>query len=129
MTRPARHRRTLISAVSLAALVALWETALRVGWLPSNLVPLPSQIPGVLWAEVLDGIWLDVVLSSLSHYSIGLVIGSVLGIAVGMAAALLPRFDAAHSWLARLLRPIPPLAWIPFAIIWFGVTETPPLSR
>ncbi|SOC51870.1 NitT/TauT family transport system permease protein [Chromohalobacter canadensis] len=124
MTRPARHRRTLISAVSLAALVALWEAALRVGWLPSNLVPLPSQIPGVLWAEVLDGIWLDVVLSSLSHYSIGLVIGSVLGIAVGMAAALLPRFDAAHSWLARLLRPIPPLAWIPFAIIWFGVTET-----
>ncbi|MCI0509805.1 NitT/TauT family transport system permease protein [Chromohalobacter marismortui] len=123
MTHPVRHRRALISAASLAALVALWEISLRVGWLPGNLVPLPSQIPGVLWAEVRDGIWLDVVLSSLSHYSIGLGIGSVLGIGVGMAAALLPWFDAAHSWLARLLRPIPPLAWIPFAIIWFGVTE------
>ncbi|MBZ9539546.1 ABC transporter permease [Modicisalibacter tunisiensis] len=124
MKRLARHRRTLISAASLIGLVALWELALRLGWLPGNLVPLPSSIPAVLWAEIHDGIWLDVVLASLSHYSVGLAIGSVLGIAVGVAAALVPTFDAAQSWLARLLRPIPPLAWIPFAIIWFGVTET-----
>jgi NitT/TauT family transport system permease protein len=42
---------------------------------------------------------------------------------MGAAVALFPRLDAAQAWLALLLRPIPPLAWIPFAIIWFGISE------
>ena len=41
----------------------------------------------------------------------------------GAATALSPRLDALTSGVARLLRPIPPLAWIPFALIWFGATE------
>lgn len=124
MTRLSHHRRTLLSATGVVGLVMLWEFALRLGLLPSNLVPLPSSIPAEFWAEIREGIWLEVVLASLSHYSTGLAIGSLLGIAVGVGAALEPTFDAIQSWLARLLRPIPPLAWIPFAIIWFGVTET-----
>jgi len=32
--------------------------------------------------------------------------------------------DAARPHLLRILRPIPPLAWIPFAIMWFGLTQT-----
>jgi len=115
-------RRHVLGALGLGGFLALWELALRSGALPGSLVPLPSAIPGVLWAEMADGIWFEVVRSSLSHYSIGLLLGSLLGIAVGVAAALLPRFNAVHGWLARLLRPIPPLAWIPFAIIWFGIT-------
>ncbi len=119
-----RHKRTLTSAGGLTGLILLWEAALRIGLLPGNLVPMPSDIPAEFLAELRDGIWLDVVLASLSHYSVGVLIGSVLGISVGVSAALIPAFDAAQSWLARMLRPIPPLAWIPFAIIWFGVTET-----
>lgn len=119
-----RSRRTLASALGLAGFLLIWELALRSGLLPGSLVPLPSSIPRVLWAEISDGIWFEVVRSSLAHYSVGVLLGSVLGIAVGIAAALLPRFNATHAWLARLLRPIPPLAWIPFAIIWFGITPS-----
>lgn len=124
MTALKTSTRTLFSAVGLVSLVLLWEVALRTGLLPGNLVPRPSAIPAEFVAEVTDGIWWEVVRASLSHYAVGLLIGSFLGLAVGVSAALVPRFDAAQSWLARLLRPIPPLAWIPFAIIWFGVTET-----
>ncbi|MBB3140477.1 ABC transporter permease [Halomonas organivorans] len=119
-----RSKRTLLSLCGLAGFLGLWELALRSGLLPGSLVPLPSMIPGVLWAEIADGIWLEVVTASLSHYAVGVLIGSLLGIAVGVAAALLPRFNAVHAWLARLLRPIPPLAWIPFAIIWFGINPS-----
>ena len=41
----------------------------------------------------------------------------------GLATALSPRLEALTSGITRLLRPIPPLAWIPFALIWFGATE------
>jgi len=51
-------------------------------------------------------------------------LGSVLGVIVGGAAALSKNFEATQAWLARIIRPIPPLAWIPFALMWFGITET-----
>ena len=41
-----------------------------------------------------------------------------------MASGLWPLVQRSQEGIARLLRPIPPIAWIPFAIIWFGVTET-----
>ena len=81
-------------------------------------------MPGAFLHELQDGIWFAAVGDSLSHYATGVILGSLLGIAVGTAVALLPHFDAAQAWVARLLRPIPPLAWIPFALIWFGASET-----
>lgn len=119
-----QRSRLTASALGLIGFLALWEGLLRLGMLPGSLVPLPSTIPVVLVAEIQDGIWQAMVWSSFQHYGIGLLLGSTLGIVVGVLAALLPVFDAAHAWLARLLRPIPPLAWIPFAIIWFGITPT-----
>ena len=125
MTRSWIHGgRLAASAAGLAAFLLAWEGILRLGLLPDTLVPLPSTIPGVLAQEIRDGIWQAMVISSFRHYATGLLIGSTLGIIVGMSAALMPVFDATHAWLARLLRPIPPLAWIPFAIIWFGITPT-----
>ena len=113
----------LWSATGLAAFLLAWEIAVRAGILPSSQVPAPSAIPAALISELRNGIWLRSVRDSLSHYAIGVLAGSVLGVASGIAVALSPRLDAAQAGIARVLRPIPPLAWIPFALIWFGATE------
>ena len=42
---------------------------------------------------------------------------------MGALAASSPWTDALHAWLARILRPIPPLAWVVFAIAWFKVSH------
>jgi NitT/TauT family transport system permease protein len=89
-----------------------------------HLLPPPSTIPRALTSEIREGFWQVMVLSSLRHYTVGFVLGSVLGVGLGVMVALFPRIEASQAWLARVLRPIPPLAWIPFAIIWFGITET-----
>jgi len=49
-----------------------------------------------------------------------LLVGIPLGIIMGWSR----RIDAFLDPLIELLRPIPPLAWIPFAIIWFGLTAS-----
>lgn len=116
-------RRRLLGALGLAAFLGLWEGAARGGLVPPTLLPAPSALPAVLASEIALGIWPAMVRASLAHYAVGLVIGSVLGVAAGGGVALFPRIDAAQGWIARLLRPIPPLAWIPFAIIWFGVSD------
>jgi NitT/TauT family transport system permease protein len=87
----------------------IWESIARSGFIAPHLLPPPSTIPPTLVSEIKTGIWQSMVVASLRHYTIGFVMGSV---------------EAGQAWLARVLRPIPPLAWIPFAIIWFGITET-----
>ena len=113
-----------MGAGGLLLFFLLWEAAVRTGLLTSALVPAPSAIPRAFVAEIRRGVWLRMILGSLSHYFRGLLLGSVLGIAIGALAALSAVFRDLHAWLARLLRPIPPLAWIPFAIVWFGISST-----
>lgn len=116
--------RHLAGAGGLALFLVVWQLAATSGVIAPSLLPAPSALPATALAEIQLGFWQDMVVASLRHYVLGLVIGSALGVAVGTAVALFPRFDAAQAWVARILRPIPPLAWIPFAIIWFGVSET-----
>jgi sulfonate transport system permease protein len=116
--------RYLLPASGLTIFLLIWEGIARSGWIAPHLLPPPSSIIPALRSEIAEGFWQVMVLASLRHYTIGLVIGSLLGVTLGITVALFPRFEASQAWLARVLRPIPPLAWIPFAIIWFGISET-----
>jgi len=116
--------RTTASAAGLIVFLLIWEAIARSGFVASTLLPAPSALPSALISEISLGFWQAMIFASLTHYLIGLALGSLLGIACGVAVALFPRVAAAQAWLARILRPIPPLAWIPFAIIWFGVTQS-----
>ncbi|NIM28077.1 MAG: ABC transporter permease subunit [Gammaproteobacteria bacterium] len=116
--------RYVLSASGLVVFLLFWESVARSGFVETHLLPPPSTIPPTLLSEIKTGIWQSMVIASLRHYTIGFVVGSFLGVTLGVAVALFARVEAGQAWLARVLRPIPPLAWIPFAIIWFGITET-----
>lgn len=120
----ARTSRTGLALLGLGLLLGIWEALSRAGLMSPLLAPPPSTVVPTLLAEIESGIWFAVVGASLSHYTIGVALGSLLGIIVGVAVALSPRLEAFQAGIARVLRPIPPLAWIPFAIIWFGISET-----
>lgn len=117
-------RRYCLSTVGLAGVLLLWEGISQSGWIETHLLPPPSSIIPALINEIRLGVWQTMLISSLRHYLIGFFVGSFLGVTLGVVVALSPRIEASQAWLARVLRPIPPLAWIPFAIIWFGITET-----
>lgn len=117
-------KRTWLSALGLIVFFAAWEGVARSGLVPPLLVPPPSRVPAALLGEIRTGYWFRMVGASLFHYSAGLLLGSTLGITIGIATALSDRFDALLAWVIRTLRPIPAIAWVPFAILWFGITET-----
>ena len=116
--------RMVWSAGGLAVFFSLWEGMARTGLVSALLLPPPSRVPAALLSEINAGYWLEMIGHSLGHYLIGLAVGSVLGIGAGIACALSARTEAATAWVVRMLRPIPAIAWTPFAIIWFGVSET-----
>jgi sulfonate transport system permease protein len=112
-----------LALLGVALFFGIWEMAGSLDLMPRTLLPLPSSIPDAWFKEITGGYWTAAVEDSLGHYLTGLAVGSFLGIALGIATALSPALDATESWVVRILRPIPGLAWVPFAIVWFGITS------
>ncbi len=113
----------LLATLGVAVFFGGWEAAARLNPSLSALIPLPSQIPAAWLEEIRGGFWLAAVKNSLSHYLVGAAIGSFLGVGLGLVAGVSAWFDALLSGVVRILRPIPGLAWVPFAILWFGLTS------
>lgn len=65
------------------------------------------------------------ILFSLRRVFIGYFLACVIGIPLGILMGCFKTADAAIRPIYELLRPIPGLAWIPLAILWFGIDETP----
>ena len=86
---------------------------------------LPSFVDVV--AAFVDNCWSilteDLPVSSL-HFGIGIVGGLLIALPIGIIMGWFKIADRIMDPIVEILRPIPPLAWIPFAIIWFGITDT-----
>lgn len=119
MTRTLRG--PALALAGLAAFLLVWELVPRLGFASAALFPMPSQLPAAFLKEVRSGIWLAAAAASLQHYFIGLCVGAGLGVAVGIFTGMYRPVEETLSAVIRVLRPIPGLAWVPFAILWFGV--------
>jgi taurine transport system permease protein len=65
------------------------------------------------------------ILDSLRRVGISVGLACILGIAFGVMLGWSRRFRATFGVLFEIIRPIPPLAWIPLITIWFGIGELP----
>ena len=118
-----RWGRAFLGLLGVIGFVLVWKYAQASNWAPSGTIPDPFILPQALADEWTSGRLLPAITSSLIHYGWGLAIGTFLGFLIGALAASSALIDAFHAWLARILRPIPPLAWVVFAIAWFQVSH------
>ena len=112
-----------LGAFGLALFLGVWEAAPRLGLVSAALLPKPTEIPAAFLSEVRSGVWLTAVGQSVGHYAVGLLCGGVFGIGLGIVTGMSVRAEWTLAWIVRVLRPIPGLAWVPFAILWFGVDQ------
>lgn len=117
-------RPLLLAIVGLLLFLALWEAVPRLGLVNAMMLPGPSAIPAAFLGELRSGAWLAAVRASLGHYMLGLTVGAGLGVLLGVLTGMSRRLEELTAWVVRVLRPIPGLAWVPFAIIWFGVSPS-----
>jgi ABC-type nitrate/sulfonate/bicarbonate transport system permease component len=105
------------------AVLAVWEIAARGGFIDPAIFPSPTMAVYSA-SEKLRGP--DVMAHigwSMFRIIAGFTIGALAGVAIGIAAGWYKIANYLFLPLIELLRPIPPLAWIPLAIIWFGLGE------
>lgn len=118
-----RGVRILLGIAGLGAFLLIWNAAAVNQWSGPGTMPDPWLVPAALRDEIVSGRFWPAIQSSLIHYVWGLGIGTVLGVLIGLLAASSYAFDGFQAFLARILRPIPPLAWVVFAIAWFKVSH------
>jgi NitT/TauT family transport system permease protein len=107
--------------------VGIVEVMARLGWLTSY-VPPPSQIFAALWTGLIDGDISSQIGVTLSVYARGLGLASTLAILVGvLMGTYKPVFDALKI-IVEFLRPVPSVAMIPLAILFFGLGATMRIS-
>lgn len=126
MNREKKKYDLIIKALAILGLLAIW-------FLYSNAHPavFPTPLAAVkrliklLHKPIMSvSIWGHIAIS-LRRVLLALLAATVLGISFGLVTGWVPRAKAAFNPLFIALRPIPPIAWIPLIILWFGIGEFP----
>ena len=113
--------RAVRRAVAVAALLALWESASRVGWLNPFYLPPPSTVAAVLWSLLATGDLWPHASATLTAALAGLIGGVVLGSVLGFSAALMPFVADVLEPVMILLNAIPRVVLAPLFVIWLGI--------
>ena len=105
----------------IAVLLVAWQIAINRD--PVHLLPGPWGVVGGIGDLVRHGLLLKYVVASLFRVTWGFVLAVVLAVPLGLAIGWFRRAEMAFNPIIQILRPISPLAWIPIAILWFGVGD------
>ena len=121
---PARikpKRDTLLGAGTIVALLVVWQIVFVFELMPRWAFPSPVQVVAAFYELTLSGELLVNAGYSMLRQFTGVLLAAAFGIPVGLALGASPTVRAAFLPLCRLIYPIPGIAWIPLAILWFGI--------
>lgn len=105
--------------------LAIWHVA--VVMFKSQIFPTPLQVAQGLVELVQQGLLLRYVVASLFRVTWGFLLAVAVGVPLGLMLGWYRQAQIAFNPLIQALRPISPIAWIPVAILWFGVTDAAPI--
>ena len=120
MTR--RLESILLPAAAAALLVLFWHLAVR--WTGTNVFPSPAAVARGLAELVRKGVLFQYARDSLLRVAAGYAAALAIGIPAGVILGWRPGAARAVNPVIQFLRPISPLAWIPVAIVLFGVNDS-----
>lgn len=118
-----------LSALSLLVLLFVWWSVTALGLIAPLFLPSPQQVVSKLLLVAGPQGFMDATLwqhlsASLARMLIALTAAAAIGIPVGIAMGISPVVRALIDPLIELYRPVPPLAYLPLMVIWFGIGET-----
>lgn len=113
----------LRSALSLVIVLLIWAGVATLQVFPEAIFPPPLSVWHAAVDLYRDGLLFSDLGDSLSRACIGFLIGSTLGVTAGLLTGRTQFFRSLLNPFLTLLRPIPAIALVPVAIVWFGIGE------
>lgn len=125
MRRPISHgiARALSPLIAIGAVVLVWQTLTWLRWQPDWILPGPGQVWDSLWNQYEQDILVESVLNSVRRAAQGFLISIVVATPIGLALGLSRKLRAIFGPILVGLQQLPSVAWVPAAIIWFGLSD------
>jgi NitT/TauT family transport system permease protein len=123
LAKPGGWEKFFWPLLAAGLLLALWHYSVL--WTATKVFPSPLSVEEglaqllhrhVLWADIGD---------SLRRVALGFGLAALIGIPLGLTLGWYPALNQVVNPVIQILRPISPIAWIPVAILFFGVGERP----
>ena len=116
------------SLLSVALVIGIWWFVALVVIKDSTVLPTPGAVARQFWVLATPksgavSLWVNIK-ASLVRVALGWGIGVISGVIVGVLMASNGHLRALIDPLIELARPIPPLAYVPLLVVWFGIGET-----
>jgi ABC-type nitrate/sulfonate/bicarbonate transport system permease component len=114
---------SLVRWISLPLLLLAWEVIARSGVVNAMLFPPPSVVAVSMFEDAASGTLLIDLGWSISRIAVGFTVGAMAAIVIGVLTGGNKLVAAFFTPIFQMLRPIPPIAFVPIVIVWFGLTE------
>lgn len=113
------------SSLIFIIVIVIWQLTWNAGIYNRSLFPSPLQTVKALWYEITqDNLYLHIG-ASMSRYMTGYIIAAVLAVFLGLIFGYYTKSWEFVNPLVQFIRPISPIAWMPFIVLWFGIGDIP----
>ncbi|WP_158893503.1 ABC transporter permease [Amycolatopsis anabasis] len=121
-------RRRLLGTVlpplaAFALVIGVWQALWASAWWPEFKLPSPGTVWTTFWAITVDGSVFEIVWTSGHRAVLGFAVGAAIGTPLGLLVGRIPLVRAAIGPLLTGLQSLPSVAWVPAAILWFGISD------
>ncbi|WP_321993390.1 ABC transporter permease [Clostridium butyricum] len=105
-------------------ILIVWKIAALSGYIKPYTMPTPEKVIETTGEILRNGQLMSNILASVCRVLEGFVIALILALILGIGIGLSKKLEIFTEITFQILKPIPPIAWIPLAIIWFGIGES-----
>ena len=116
-------RYTVLAIFGLLIFLLVWSLLTYTGFVPSFFLPTPTKVLSAIVSLLIEGSLLADIFASVYRILFGFLFSLVVALPLGIALGVSRKFEAFTEPLIAFIRYIPPSAFIPLAIIWFGIGE------
>lgn len=111
--------------VSFTIFILIWFLIYTAGDFSPALFPSPAMTFKTLWGLIKDGSLFVNIFASMYRFLTGYILAVVVAVILGLLLGLTPKVFQFVNPIVQLLRPISPMAWMPFIVLWFGIGDIP----
>lgn len=111
--------------ISLVMLLGIWQLIYTLTDFSAALFPSPVQAFNALLEMISDGVLFVHIGASMYRFAVGYTSSVITAVFLGLILGRMPKVFRYVNPALQLLRPISPMAWMPFIVLWFGIGNVP----
>lgn len=104
-------------------IILIWKAADIGGYIKPYTMPAPEKVLKTAGDVLKDGTLIKHIVASFLRVLEGFFIALILALTLGIGVGLSKKLEIFTDITVQIIKPIPPIAWIPLAILWFGIGE------